>query len=245
MYNKLFTRILDSSIWLESHATRIVWVAMLASMDEDGYCHFASIGNVAQRAVVSREEAEKAMAILEAPDANSSDPAHEGRRVERVPGGWLVLNAPKYREIATREQSKVQTRERVRRFRARNASETRCNENETPSEAYTETDTEAKPREVETEFYVGNPEQVFEIAKAHPRLSHLRNETEIPRAVIDEIIRAIGTDGRDAVLAGTKAYAESVDDPKFCKNPWDFFHEFQYRRDHSKKGNNGRYSVFD
>jgi hypothetical protein len=34
MYNKLFTKILDSSIWLENHATVRVWITLLASMDE-------------------------------------------------------------------------------------------------------------------------------------------------------------------------------------------------------------------
>jgi hypothetical protein len=208
-------------------------MTFLATMDEDGYCHFAAIGNVAQRAVVTPEEAKTAITILELPDVNSSDPAHEGRRIERVPGGWMVLNAPKYRELATREHAKEKNRTNVRAFRERkkqdcNGDVIAGNKSVTPSEAYTETETE-KPREIEVEFHVGDPEKVFAIAKAHPRLTHLRNETEIPRAVVDEIIRAIGTDGAEVVLEGTKAYAESVDNPKFATNPWDFFHTFDYR----------------
>lgn len=117
MYNKLFTKILDSSIWMEPVSTRIVWITFLAAMDENGFVQFASIPNVAHRAVVSLEEASKAVATLEAPDANSSDPDNEGRRVERVPGGWMVLNANKYRALVTREIIKEQTKDRVRRFR--------------------------------------------------------------------------------------------------------------------------------
>jgi hypothetical protein len=41
MYNRLFTKILDSSIWLEADTTRIVWITMLASMDEDGFAPFS------------------------------------------------------------------------------------------------------------------------------------------------------------------------------------------------------------
>ena len=52
MYNKLFTKILDSSIWLESHTTRIVWLTLLAAMDQDGFAQFASPANLAHRARV-------------------------------------------------------------------------------------------------------------------------------------------------------------------------------------------------
>ena len=59
MYNKLFTKILDSSIWLESSPTRIVWITFLAAMDEEGFAPFVAIGNVANRARVSLEEARR------------------------------------------------------------------------------------------------------------------------------------------------------------------------------------------
>ncbi len=117
MYNKLFEKILDSSIWLEDHPTRIVWLTLLACMDEDGYCEFASCANLARRAIVTLEQARKAVATLEAPDPDSSDPDDEGRRLERVPGGWFVLNARKYRERVTRQEVKRQNRERAQRYR--------------------------------------------------------------------------------------------------------------------------------
>lgn len=119
MYNKIFAKILDSSIWLEATATRIVWLMFLAVMDEDGFAQFAAVANVAHRARVSLDEATAAVMCLQGPDLNSSDPANEGRRIERVPGGWMVLNAEKYRDIVTRENIKAQTRERVRKHRAR------------------------------------------------------------------------------------------------------------------------------
>ena len=86
MYNKLFTKILDSSVWLESTATRIVWIMLLAAMDQDGFCQFASVGNVAARARVSIEDAREAMKTLESPDEDSGNPKNEGRRIERVQG---------------------------------------------------------------------------------------------------------------------------------------------------------------
>lgn len=148
MYNKIFTKILDSSIWLESDQTRIVWLTMLASMDQDGFCQFASAANLAHRAIVSLEAAEAAVKVLESPDQHSSDPENEGRRIERVNGGWMVLNASKYREMVTAAESRRKNLERVQRHRKKLA-ETKCNATVTPrndsvmqSEAYAEAHTE-------------------------------------------------------------------------------------------------------
>lgn len=117
MYNKLFTKILDSSIWLEPMTTRLVWLTLIAAMDEDGFAQFASVGNLAHRANVPAPATRAAVKCLESPDGDSSDPDHEGRRIERVPGGWMVLNAPKYREMVTRLVAKEGNRRRVQRFR--------------------------------------------------------------------------------------------------------------------------------
>ncbi len=126
VYNRLFTKILDSSIWLEPDSTRIVWVTLLASMDEDGYCHFSSLRNLASRANVSLAKAERAIKCFESPDADSENLENEGRRVDRVPGGYLVLNAKAYREKFSREIEKEKTRIRVARFREKNSA---CNNN--------------------------------------------------------------------------------------------------------------------
>ena len=148
MYNKLFTKILDSSIWMEPSPTRIVWLTFIAAMDETGFVQFASIHNVAHRAVVSLEEAATALKCLESPDPNSADPANEGRRIERVEGGWIVLNSEKYRAIATREHQKELNRERVKRYRETlrgNGEVMGRNESVTPSEAHTDTHTNPLP----------------------------------------------------------------------------------------------------
>jgi hypothetical protein len=146
MYNKLFSKILDSSIWLESIPTRIMWLTFIAVMDENGFVQFASPANAAHRARISLEEGEEAIRILENPDINSSNPDHGGRRIERVPGGWMVLNAKTHRDMVTRAVVQEQTRERVRRHRAKkhssNADVTQGNEKLTPSEAEAVTESE-------------------------------------------------------------------------------------------------------
>lgn len=157
MYNKLFTKILDSSIWLESASTRLVWLTMIAAMDETGFAQFASIQNLAHRARVPIKEVDKAIECLQGPDPNSSDPENEGRRIERVPGGWMILNAEKYRDMVTRAVILEKTRIRVAKHRAVKKGTTPSNAdvtaealhvtNVTPSGAVAETkaEEEGKP----------------------------------------------------------------------------------------------------
>ena len=121
MYNKLFTKILDSSIWLAPDPHRLVWITLIAAMDEDGNAMFAGAGNLAARARVTRDQAEAAVASFEGPDPDSADPDNDGRRIERFPGGWHVLNAHKYRAMVTKAIIQAQTRERVAKYRAKAA----------------------------------------------------------------------------------------------------------------------------
>lgn len=148
MYNKLFSKIVDSSIWLEPTPTRIVWLMFIAVMNEDGFVQFASVANVAHRARIKDDEAEEAIRILESPDPNSADDENEGRRIEKVPGGWMILNASKYRDLVTREMQRAATRERVKRHRQKtksavvtpcNANVTERNGSVTQSDTYTDT----------------------------------------------------------------------------------------------------------
>ena len=118
MYNKIFHKILDSSIWLEPTPTRIVWITLLAAMDQDGFAHFSAVENLAARARVTLDEARGAVECFLAPDPNSANPANEGRRIERVPGGYVVLNADEHRKTINREIQREGTRLRVAKHRA-------------------------------------------------------------------------------------------------------------------------------
>lgn len=120
MYNKLFTKILDSSVWLEAPHTRLVWITMLAMHDAAGFVALSCVENVALRARVSLEEAKDAIKSLEGPDKHNPNQELNGRRLVRVEGeGWIVINAEKYRAIVTSEETRRMTRERVARFRAK------------------------------------------------------------------------------------------------------------------------------
>lgn len=91
----LWQDILTSSIWSETHATRIVWITMLASADEEGIVH-ASVGGLAHLARVPHAECQLALDVLKKPDDDSRTKDKEGRRIEDVDGGWRIINWKKY-----------------------------------------------------------------------------------------------------------------------------------------------------
>lgn len=122
MYVKIFQDILDSSVWDEPVATRIVWLTMLIMADESGVVR-ASVSGIRRRAGVSKEDVKEAMKTLQDPDVDSKDQSYGGRRIERVDGGWLVLNYLKYREIRTRKQIRDAERQARKRQRDRDMSQ--------------------------------------------------------------------------------------------------------------------------
>jgi len=195
MYNKIFTKILDSSIWLEPNATRIVWITFLAAMDEEGFVQFASIRNVAHRANVSINDAQSALASLEGPDPDSGDPHEDGRRIEKVEGGWTVLNADKHRKIATREHQKALNRERVARHRSWkcNAHVMVGNDPVTPSEAEAEAKAESKvddaegsaprPKRPKAKVELTDAEVIAQLA-ANPVYDHIDVKREHGKMVV-------------------------------------------------------------
>lgn len=117
-FTKLFSTITASTIWCEDHATRIVWVTMLAMADRDGYVA-ASVPGLAAMARVSVGEAEVALGKFRAPDKYSRSQENEGRRVIDADGGWLLLNYSKYREERDKEVRRENNREAVRKHRAK------------------------------------------------------------------------------------------------------------------------------
>lgn len=113
---KLYGTILTSSVWVESHETFRVWMAMLVLADRNGYVAGTAPG-LASIARVTLDECEAALAVLMAPDTHSRTKEHGGRRIEIIEGGWTILNHAKYREL--RSDSQIATAERVAKFRAK------------------------------------------------------------------------------------------------------------------------------
>lgn len=129
MYTKLFSDILTSSVWVESNETKIVWITLLAMADKDGEV-MGSIPGTAKLAGVTIKEFEAALDVLLSPDPYSRTPDDEGRRLEAIQGGWVILNYRTYAKRANDEDRKRKAAERQRRFRERqerNADVTQSN----------------------------------------------------------------------------------------------------------------------
>lgn len=113
-YVKLFSSILDSTVWETPLPTKVVWITMLAMSDRDGEVS-ASVPGLAKRAGVDRLECERALALLLAPDPDSRTKDYDGRRLEVIDGGWRVLNYEAYRDRASADEKRAKDAERQRR----------------------------------------------------------------------------------------------------------------------------------
>lgn len=115
-YTKLFSSITESTVWGESYATRIVWVAMLAMADARGNV-YGSVPGLARRANVTLEEAEQALASFRSPDPYSRTKDHDGRRIADIDGGWNLVNHGKYGAVRNAEERKEAKRKWDREHR--------------------------------------------------------------------------------------------------------------------------------
>lgn len=95
-YTKLFGTIITSTVWQEDAETKVVWITLLALLDKNGVAE-ATIPGIAHIAKVSIEKVEAAIKIFSEPDKYSRSQEHDGRRIEKIDGGYLILNAAKYR----------------------------------------------------------------------------------------------------------------------------------------------------
>jgi hypothetical protein len=118
MYVKVFASILTSTLWALDDATRIVWITLLALADKEGFVR-ASPSGLARLANVDEDKVRVAIEKLESPDKDSGSQGFDGRRLERVEGGFLLLNYKKYRDLKDAETRREQVRDAVRRHRAK------------------------------------------------------------------------------------------------------------------------------
>lgn len=117
-FTKLDANIITSSIWLQDDATLRVWIGLLALADADGFVS-GSIPGLANIFRVTVAEVESAIKTFESPDAYSRTKDNDGRRIEPIDGGWLLLNHAKYRARRDPEIRRAQVREAVKRHRSK------------------------------------------------------------------------------------------------------------------------------
>ncbi len=120
-YTKIFSSMLDSSVWQLSKEARLLWLTMLLKKDQDQVVR-AAVPGLAHAARLTVVETQAALAELAQADPWSRSKEDEGRRIREVEGGWLIVNGAVYRnklsETERREYNRI--RQRDRRARKRN-----------------------------------------------------------------------------------------------------------------------------
>jgi len=123
MFVKIFTQILDGSI-AEDPALRHFFMDMLLLADADGRVDMTPSA-ISLRIRTPLKQVMKHLATLSAPDVNSRSPEYKGCRIALLDShrnwGWVICNYMRFRLIASDEQRRESTRDRVASFRARNA----------------------------------------------------------------------------------------------------------------------------
>lgn len=118
-WSPLWSGIVDSSIWCEPDHVRIIFVTMLALKDAD-HIYRGTAFQLSRRANKTEAEVLDALKILSAPDTRRAENQEfEGRRIEAVEEGWLILNGEKYRQLVSIEMKRARNRRAQAAFRER------------------------------------------------------------------------------------------------------------------------------
>lgn len=117
-YTKLFTDIVTSSIWQEPNDCRVLWITILALKDETNICR-ATIPALAKLCNITIEDCEKYLNKFMEPDKYSRSKEFDGKRIEPVEGGYLVLNGQKYRDMLRGAERRDYVRRKVQEHRER------------------------------------------------------------------------------------------------------------------------------
>jgi hypothetical protein len=103
-WTPLMDSIVDSSLWTEPYYVRILFVTMMALKDKDMIVRRSAFA-IAQRAHMKEQEVLDGLKILAAPDRKRLEPQpFDGRRIQKVEEGWLILNGLKYRKLIGKEK---------------------------------------------------------------------------------------------------------------------------------------------
>jgi hypothetical protein len=98
-YTPIFSKIADSSLWDEPDFVVKVFITMLAKKDRD-FVVRGNAYNIASWSKKTEAEALDALKILSSPDTKRLEPQpFDGRRIERVADGWLILNGKYYQDL--------------------------------------------------------------------------------------------------------------------------------------------------
>lgn len=119
----LFSKIVDSSLWSEPDHVCKVFITLLAKKDADQVSRLNAfeIGSKCWPGDPEKEvRALDALKILSEPDGRRVEPQpFEGRRIEKVADGWLILNGQVYEDMMRKIKRRDYNRDWMVAYRAK------------------------------------------------------------------------------------------------------------------------------
>src|ERR1044072_3648689 len=133
-WSPLWSDILTSSLWSlgkpgmpeeereRGKNAKLLFLTMIPLANQEGFVS-ASLDGLADQARLTERETEDALAILEGPDKRSRSKEKDGRRVERVEGGWMIINYARHWDRMTADRRKAQLRIAAAKYRRKKNGE--------------------------------------------------------------------------------------------------------------------------
>jgi len=129
-FTKLDSGIVLSSIWAQPEYIRVVWTTILALKNQNGFIATSYSGLQRTCNLLDDIEGKKfanSIAYLEGPDPDSRTKEFDGRRIQRIEGGWIVLNHQKYRDFLYSDHPDA-IRQRKHREKGENVTSVTCHD---------------------------------------------------------------------------------------------------------------------
>jgi hypothetical protein len=120
-YTKLDSGIVYSTVWMQSHDTLRAWIALLVLADATGLVR-SSVPALAHLCFIKPDRMREIIQSFEDPDPDSRIQDYEGRKIQAIEGGWLILNYLRYRNLCQRKPGSHA--ERQAKYRGRKKGDT-------------------------------------------------------------------------------------------------------------------------
>ena len=197
---------------------------MLALKNKSGIVE-GSVPGLADMARLSLNDTLEALKTLSSPDEYSRTQEHEGRRIEAIDGGWLVLNHEKWRNKMTADERRDYLKIKQREHRERvNKSVNKCKQLSTLS-THTDKDTDTYAEASNVSPNGDTCPSAEEIYLAYPRHEKKPN-------AIRAIQKALKRFPADFILKRTKLYASTQPArSRFTPLPATWFNANQFNDD--------------